>query len=305
MKKITLVIHDQGIDSRLDLFLLQEHYVGQSRNYVQNAIKEGFVLVNDQKVKTGYILKLNDTISIEEIEIKKLDLEAVDLKLDIVYEDDDLLVINKPQGLVVHPASSYHEPTLVHGLLHQVNQLSAINGIIRPGIVHRIDKDTSGLLVVAKNDQTHKALSEDLVTHDIKREYIALCYGKFKEEEGTINAPIGRNFKNRLKMQVSAEGKKAITHFKVIERFEKYTLLSVELETGRTHQIRVHLSYINHPIVGDPIYGPKIVVGNKGQYLHATKLSFLHPNKKEHMTFTVDIPDDFKLFLNKLRSDSV
>jgi 23S rRNA pseudouridine1911/1915/1917 synthase len=301
MSKTTLVIHDQGIGSRLDIYLLEEHYIGQSRNYCQHAIREGHVLVNDQKVKTGYILKLNDVISIEEIEIKKLDLEAVDLKLDIVYEDDDLLVINKPQGLVVHPASSYHEPTLVHGLLHQVNQLSSINGVIRPGIVHRIDKDTSGLLVVAKNDFTHKALSDDLVSHDITREYIALCYGVFKEEEGTIDAPIGRNFKNRLKMQVSAEGKKAITHFTVIERFEKYTLLSCKLETGRTHQIRVHLAYINHPIVGDPIYGPKAVMGKTGQYLHATKLSFLHPNKKEHMTFTVDMPDDFKNFLKKIR----
>jgi 23S rRNA pseudouridine1911/1915/1917 synthase len=305
MQKIIINEGNEGIGQRLDQFLHQTHYVEKSRSYVQHAIKEGYVLVNNQKVKTGYTLKLNDEIQIEEVEVKKLDVKAVNMNLDVIYEDDDLLVVNKPQGMVVHPASSYHEPTLVHGLLHQVEELSSINGVIRPGIVHRIDKDTSGLLVVAKNDKAHQILSEDLKEHDIARDYIALVYGSFEENEGTINAPIMRHPKNRLKMAVLAEGKHAVTHFKVIERFEKYTLLSCKLETGRTHQIRVHLSYIHHPIVGDPIYGPKDTIGSTGQFLHAEKLSFVHPIKKEQMTFTAEMPKVFKDFLSRLREDSV
>ncbi|MDO9628886.1 MAG: RluA family pseudouridine synthase [Acholeplasmataceae bacterium] len=305
MSKTTIKIDSEAVGQRLDQYLHTVFYTEKSRSYVQNAIKEGYVLVNNQKVKTGHTLKLTDLIEIEEIEAKKLDMKAVDMNLDVVYEDEDLLVVNKPQGMVVHPASSYHEPTLVHGLLHQVEELSSINGIIRPGIVHRIDKDTSGLLVVAKSDKAHQILSEDLKDHDIARDYIALVYGRFEENEGTINAPIMRHPKNRLKMAVLADGKHAITHFKVIERFEKYTLLSCKLETGRTHQIRVHLSYIHHPIVGDPIYGPREVVGSTGQFLHAEKLSFVHPIKKEQMTFTADMPQVFKDFLSKLREDSV
>ena len=305
MSKVMIKEGSEAIGLRLDQYLHTTHYQDKSRSYVQNAIKEGYVLVNNQKVKTGYAIKLNDLIEIEEIEVKKLDVKAVDMNLDVIYEDDDLLVVNKPQGMVVHPASSYHEPTLVHGLLHQIEELSSINGVIRPGIVHRIDKDTSGLLVVAKNDKAHQILSDDLKEHDIARDYIALVYGRFEENEGSINAPIMRHPKNRLKMAVLAEGKHAITHFKVIERFEKYTLLSCQLETGRTHQIRVHLSYIHHPIVGDPIYGPKDTIGSTGQFLHAEKLSFMHPIKKEQMTFTAEMPQVFKDFLSKLREDSV
>jgi 23S rRNA pseudouridine1911/1915/1917 synthase len=285
---------------RLDIYLSEVIFKDKSRSYVQNLIKDEHILVNDQKVKTGYILKSGDDITIFDVEPIKLDLEPVDLNLDIVYEDDDLLIINKPEGLVVHPASSYHEPTLVHGLMHQVDSLSSINGIIRPGIVHRIDKDTSGLLVVAKHDLSHQLLSEQLKNHDIKRTYIALVYHSFDEEEGTINAPIGRHAKNRLKMAVVEDGKQAVTHFKVLKRFEEYTLISCELETGRTHQIRVHLAYINHPIVGDPIYGPKQSLGKHGQFLHAAKLEFMHPIKKEYMTFNADIPDYFKDFIKNL-----
>ncbi|OHE30807.1 MAG: pseudouridine synthase, partial [Tenericutes bacterium GWC2_39_45] len=233
-----------------------------------------------------------------------LDITGVDLHLDIVYEDDDIVVINKPEGMVVHPASSYHEPTLVHGLIHQIDELSSINGVVRPGIVHRIDKDTSGLLVVAKNDIAHQALSLDLAEHDIEREYVALVYGRFSETEGVIDAPIQRHPKNRLKMAVIAGGKSARTHFKVIERFEKYTLIQCVLETGRTHQIRVHLSYIGHPVVGDPIYGPKEAIGSTGQFLHARKLTLMHPTKKELMTFTADMPQSFKDLLSVLRQDS-
>ena len=286
---------------RLDLYLLETEFKDKSRSFVQNLIKDEHVLVNDLKVKTGYILKTGDEVTIFDVEPVKLDLNPVNLNLDILYEDEHLLVINKPEGLVVHPASSYHEPTLVHGLMHQVESLSSINGVIRPGIVHRIDKDTSGLLVVAKTDEAHQNLSEKLKNHEIKRTYLALVYHDFAEEEGTITAPIGRHPKNRLKMTVIEDGKHAVTHFKVLKRFDKkYTLISCELETGRTHQIRVHMAYINHPIVGDPLYGPKQVISDHGQFLHATKLSFEHPIKKEYMTFTADIPDYFQKFIDQL-----
>lgn len=295
----------EHVGLRLDHVLNLVLFENKSRSYVQKLIKDGSCLVNGQSVKSGYTLKLDDLIEVEEKEAKSLELDAVDLNLDIVYEDDDLLVINKPQGLVVHPASSYHEPTLVHGLLHQVDELSSINGVVRPGIVHRIDKDTSGLLVVAKNDESHRYLSNELLEHKIKREYIALVYGDFTESEGTIDAPIQRHPQNRLKMAVIATGKHAKTHFKVIERFGKYTLVHCELETGRTHQIRVHMAFIHHPVVGDPIYGPKSIVGDKGQFLHAEKLTFIHPTKKEQMTFTAKLPQNFEEFLIELRKNSV
>jgi len=304
MPKTTLSVTSEFAGTRLDLFLLDQHYANQSRSYVQHAIKEGYARVNGEQVKTGHNLKLNDIVTIEDIENKDLDITGVDLHLDIVYEDNDIVVINKPEGMVVHPASSYHEPTLVHGLIHQIDELSSINGVVRPGIVHRIDKDTSGLLVVAKNDIAHQALSLDLAEHDIEREYVALVYGRFSETEGVIDAPIQRHPKNRLKMAVIAGGKSARTHFKVIERFEKYTLIQCVLETGRTHQIRVHLSYIGHPVVGDPIYGPKEAIGSTGQFLHARKLTLMHPTKKELMTFTADMPQSFKDLLSVLRQDS-
>ncbi|MCD4826161.1 MAG: RluA family pseudouridine synthase [Acholeplasmataceae bacterium] len=292
---------DQILDKqRLDTYLSEHDLADKSRSYIQTLIKDEKILVNDQKVKTGYILKQGDLITLLDVELKTLDIKPVDLKLDIVYEDDDLLVINKPQGLVVHPASTYHQPTLVHGLMHQVDHLSSINGVIRPGIVHRIDKDTSGLLVVAKTDQAHQLLSEQLKNHEIIRNYTALVYHSFDEDEGTIKAPIGRHPKNRLKMTVLENGRFSVTHFKVLKRYDQYTLLSCELETGRTHQIRVHMAYINHPVVGDPIYGPKKVISKHGQFLHATDLSFIHPIKKEHMTFHADIPLYFKNFLDQL-----
>ncbi len=303
MKKI--IINKDYAGTRLDLHLLEHHLQDKSRNFIQQCIKDGQIKVNQHFVKTGYLLKVNDQIDIDITQPEPLKLDSVDLKLDIIYEDQDLVVINKPQGLVVHPASSYHEPTLVHGLLHQVDELSSINGIIRPGIVHRIDKDTSGLLVVAKNDLSHRILSDDLSKHDIERVYIALVYGVIQEDEGTIEAPIARHPKNRLKMAVLPEGKKAITHFKVLERFDKYTYVECHLETGRTHQIRVHMQFIKHPIVGDPMYGPKEVVGQKGQFLHAKTLSFTHPTKKEHMTFHAPMPSSFELLLNQLRKGSV
>lgn len=301
----TFKVEVEHVGMRLDHLLQTVIFESMSRSYVQRLIKEGLCLVNQTKVKNGYAVKLNDLIEIEEEEPKTLPLEAIDLKLDIIYEDDDIIVINKPQGLVVHPASTYHEPTLVHGLLHQVDELSSINGMVRPGIVHRIDKDTSGLLVVAKNDFSHQFLSSELQEHHIQRHYIALVYGDFKEEEGTIDAPIARHPKNRLKMAVVATGKKAKTHFKVLERFGSYTLVHCQLETGRTHQIRVHMAFIHHPVVGDPIYGPKDIMGDKGQFLHAETLILTHPTKKEQMRFSADLPQNFKDFLQELRHSCV
>ncbi|TNF06539.1 MAG: RluA family pseudouridine synthase [Bacillota bacterium] len=303
MKHIKIDKDYQGI--RLDIFLLEHYFKDKSRSYVQQLIKDEHIQVNNEKIKTGYLLKAQDDITIKEVEPEKLNIQPVDLQLDIIYEDEDLLVINKPQGLVVHPASSYKEPTLVHGLLHQVDELSSINGVIRPGIVHRIDKDTSGLLVVAKNDETHRKLSEDLSKHEIERVYLAITYGVITENEGTINAPIARHPKNRLKMAVLPDGKAAVTHFKVLERYEKNTLIECRLETGRTHQIRVHMQFIHHPILGDPIYGPKEVIGDEGQFLHAKELSFYHPIKKEHMTFHAPMPESFQKMIEKLKSNSV
>jgi len=300
MKRTIEVSMDHESD-RLDRYLHTCVMPEESRSHIQMLIRSGHVTVNGKRVKTGYALKANDTIEIEAIEPEDLDLKPIDLALEIIYEDGDLLVINKPEGLVVHPAESHRGPTLVHGLLYQSKNLSSINGVIRPGIVHRIDKDTSGLLVVAKHDRAHVLLSQDLGEHRITRKYIALCYGHFKETSGTIDAPIKRHPKNRLKMAVLEGGKQAVTHFEVVETYQDYTLIRCALETGRTHQIRVHMAYIDHPLVGDPLYGPRDQKGDTGQFLHAYELSFTHPIKKEHMTFTVDMPESFKSFLARIR----
>lgn len=300
MKK-TIDVSTENESDRLDRFL-QEHVMNdESRSHIQTLIRSGAVTVNGKRVKTGYALKASDVIEIEEVEPTELDLRPINLSLDIVYEDEDLLVINKPEGLVVHPAESYRGPTLVHGLLYQTTDLSSINGVIRPGIVHRIDKDTSGLLLVAKHDRAHTLLSRDLSEHKITRTYHALCYGHFKERTGTVDAPIRRHPKNRLKMAVVEGGKHAVTHFEVLKTFDDYTLIACELETGRTHQIRVHMAYINHPIVGDPLYGPRDRKGHTGQFLHAYSISFYHPIKKKHMTFTADMPESFQSFLARIR----
>lgn len=280
------------MDSVLSL-ILQEY----SRSYLSKLIEDGAVLVNgNPETSKKYKVKEGDEISISIPEAKPLDVEAEDIPLDIVYEDDDLMVINKPRGMVVHPAAGNYTGTLVNAVMaHAGDSLSSINGVIRPGIVHRIDKDTSGLIMVAKNNRAHESLSAQLKEHSITRRYVALVYDNIVNDNGTIDAPIGRDPKNRLRKKVNGEApRRAVTHYKVLERYGKYTLCEMKLETGRTHQIRVHMAYIKHPLVGDPLYGPsKQPAFLKGQMLHAKVLGFVHPTTGEYMEFTQELPEDF------------
>ena len=264
---------------------------------------EDSILVNGKKEKLSFKVSLDDKISIEVKENEELDLKPIDMNLDIVYEDEDIAVINKPKGIVVHPSIGHHNDTLVSGLLYELDNLSQINGVIRPGIVHRIDKDTSGLIIVAKNDVSHNKLVDQLKDHTLFRVYNAICCGVINEDKGRINAPIGRDPKDRKKQAVIKDGKEAITHFKVLERFKAHTLVECRLETGRTHQIRVHMSYIGKPILGDPMYGPRKIYGDIGQYLHAKKIGFIHPRTNEYMEFETELPEYFKVELNKLREE--
>ena len=288
-------------DERLDLYLSNE-LDEISRTYIQKLIKENLVKVNGVHKKSSYLVKEGDTIKVELPEPKKLEIIPENIPLDIVYEDKDLAVINKPQGMVVHPAPGNYSSTLVNALLYHMDSLSSINGIIRPGIVHRLDKDTSGLLLIAKNDFIHRELSNQLKERDIHREYIAIVHGILHNDSGRIDAPIGRDPRNRKKMTViSKNSKEAITNYWVLDRFSKYTFAKVRLETGRTHQIRVHFSYINHPIVGDPLYSSgKNEFNLDKQLLHARKIGFVHPRTKEHMEVECDIPEPFKGIVDKL-----
>ena len=281
---------------RLDAYLANK-ISEKSRSYFQKAIEEGNVLVNDKKVKSSYKIRVNDEISYKFLEEKPLEIIESDIPLDIVYEDDAILVINKARGMVVHPSNGHYDgDTLVNALMARKDKLSSINGIIRPGIVHRIDKDTSGLLVVAKTDEAHIFLAEQLKDKTMYREYYALVEGVVPHEQITIKAPIGKDKKDRLKQAVDAiNGKDAITHVTVLKRFKRSSLVSCKLETGRTHQIRLHLSYIKYPIIGDNVYGRKShYYTSKGQMLHAYKLSFIHPITKERVTYVCDVDDEFK-----------
>ena len=293
---------DEEDNERLDYYLSTE-LDEISRTYIQKLIKEKFVLVNDGVKKPSYLVKEGDVLKVNLPEPKKLELIPEDIPLDIVYEDDDVVVINKPQNLVVHPAPGNYTGTLVNALLYHIDSLSSINGVIRPGIVHRLDKDTSGLLIVAKNDFAHKELSNQLKDRKIHREYIALINGVLKNDEGTINLPIGRDPKNHFKMTVIyTNSKEAITNYWVLNRFSSYTLVKVKLETGRTHQIRVHFSHLKHSIVGDPLYSSgKNEFGLDKQLLHARKLGFIHPRSGEYMEFECDIPEGFNGIINKLK----
>ena len=299
MKEVIEIVVDCLDGERIDKFLTTK--TDLSRTRIQELIEQKNITVNEKETKSNYKVKLNDLILIEVPEDEAYDIEPVNMNLDIVYEDSDVLVVNKPQGLIVHPTLSTKEKTLVNGLMYQVKDLSGINGVNRPGIVHRIDKDTSGLLMVAKNDNAHNSLVEQLKNKTTKRLYVALVYGVIEENKGRINAPIGRDKTDRKKMAVVEDGKDAITNFTVLERFDGYTLVECKLETGRTHQIRVHMKYIGHPLVGDPLYGPKKVIGNTGQFLHAKMIGFNHPKDGRYLEFTSDIPDNFKEILEKLR----
>lgn len=278
---------------------LGHHFKQFSRSQIQRWIEDGHVKVNDQPVKPKYKLAVGDVVTIEPEKPKKIDLVPENIPLDIVYEDDDVIVVNKPQGMVVHPAPGHPDHTLVNALMYH-SPLSTINGEFRPGIVHRIDKDTSGLLMVAKNDMAHRSLAAQLKAKTNEREYVALVHGVIKEDQGTIDAPLGRSPKDRKKQAVVADGRHAVTHFKVLKRYQHYTLVSCRLETGRTHQIRVHMKYIGHPLAGDPLYGPRKTLPGNGQYLHARLLGFKHPRTGKQLTFTAPLPSYFQKMLDKL-----
>ncbi len=291
----------QESSGRLDRYLAKQ-FPEYSRSQIQKWIDQGNILVNDQRVKTKYMVNQGDIVSIQEPELEVLSIDPEPIDLDIIYEDQDLIIINKPQGMVVHPSAGHDTGTLVNGLMYYTKQLSSVNGEFRPGIVHRIDKDTSGLLVVAKNDATHRYLSEQLKDKKPERTYYALVHGIIPHKEGTIKAPIGRSPKDRKKQAVVAQGRDAVTHFEVIETFgDQFSLIKCHLETGRTHQIRVHMNYIGHPIAGDPLYGPRKTLKGNGQYLHAQTLGFVHPTTQEYVTFEAPLPEYFEDQLQELR----
>ncbi|PGZ45654.1 RluA family pseudouridine synthase [Bacillus anthracis] len=272
-----------------------------SRTQVQQWIKDDVVTVNGKAVKGNYKVRENDEITVTIPEPEELDIQPEDMNLEIYYEDADVIVVNKPRGMVVHPAPGHTSGTLVNGLMHHCTDLSGINGVMRPGIVHRIDKDTSGLLMVAKNDMAHESLVNQLVAKTVTRRYKAIVHGVIPHDKGTIDAPIARDKKERQSMTVDENGKHAVTHFQVLERFKDFTLVECRLETGRTHQIRVHMKYIGYPLAGDPKYGPKKTLDMNGQALHAGILGFDHPRTGEYIQFEAPIPEVFEDALNILR----
>ena len=274
-----------------------------SRSQVQQWIKEGYVLVNGEKVKTNYKCSLNDTLEIIVPDPEELDVVPEEMDLEIFYEDKDVLVVNKPKGMVVHPAPGHATGTLVNGLMAHCKDLSGINGVLRPGIVHRIDKDTSGLLMVAKNDFAHESLVNQLVAKTVTRKYKAIVHGTIPHDFGTIEAPLGRDTKDRQSMTVVDNGKHAVTHFNVIERLKDFTFVECQLETGRTHQIRVHMKYIGYPLAGDPKYGPKKTLDIGGQALHAGLLGFNHPRTGDYIEFEAPLPSYLEELLNDLREN--
>lgn len=299
METKKLVIDESSVGIRLDKFI-KDNSDDLSREYIQELIEEGYILVNDKNSKSSYKTCLGDEITIGYKEEQNLDVEAQDIPLDVVYEDKDVIVINKEQGMVVHPAPGNYKDTLVNALLYHCKDLSTINGVKRPGIVHRLDKDTSGLIMVAKNDVSHNFLADQLKDKTASRVYVALVHGNVHVKKGIINAPIGRDPKSRVKMAVVKDGKDAVTEFSVLKYYKEFTLIECKLKTGRTHQIRVHMSYIGYPLVGDPLYGPrKLRYGDK-QYLHAKELSFIHPSTKERVTYSTEMPKYFTDFLETL-----
>jgi 23S rRNA pseudouridine1911/1915/1917 synthase len=295
---MTIKIEKEFENQRIDKALAT--ITSKSRMNILKLIEDGNIKINNNPVKASYKVQDGDLVELIEEEPKSLDLEAQDLNLNIVYEDEYVAVINKPKGMVVHPGAGNWDNTLVNGLLYELSDLSGINGVVRPGIVHRIDKDTTGLLMIAKNDLAAESLMEQLKNHECKRTYHALVYGVINENKGRINAPIGRDPDDRKKMAVVKDGKNAITNFTVLKRFKDFTYIECRLETGRTHQIRVHLEYIGHPLVGDKSYGRRKVIGDLGQFLHAKTIGFKHPKTGEWMEFDSELPEYFKEFMNNL-----
>ncbi|MBV7503804.1 RluA family pseudouridine synthase [Bacillus sp. sid0103] len=302
MEKMEHTILEEQKGDRIDKVIssLDEEW---SRTQVQQWIKEGNITVNGQRIKTNYKCNLNDQIEITIPDPEELDVVPEDLNLDIYYEDSDVLVVNKPSGMVVHPAPGHMSGTLVNGLMFHCKDLSGINGVLRPGIVHRIDKDTSGLLMVAKNDLAHESLVNQLVAKTVTRKYKAIVHGVIPHDFGTVDAPLGRDTKDRQSMTVVDHGKHAVTHFHVIERFKDFTFVECQLETGRTHQIRVHMKYIGYPLAGDPKYGPKKTLDIDGQALHAGVLGFNHPRTNEYLEFEAPLPEDIEAVLTQLRNN--
>ena len=296
----SIIINNSENNKRIDLYLIDK--IDMSRSKIQDKLKKGEILVNEKQVKSSYILKENDVISFNIEEKIDTDIEPENIPLDIVYEDNDVIVVNKKNGMVVHPAPGNNHGTLVNALLYHSKNLSKVNGEFRPGIVHRIDAYTTGLLMVAKNDRAHEILAKQLEEKTTTRKYVALVWGVIEHDTGTIDAPIGRDEKDRKKMAVtSLNSKKAITHFRVLERYKNASLIELQLETGRTHQIRVHMNYIGYPVVNDPVYGRRKLINNDGQCLHAKTLGFVHPTTGKYMEFTSELPDKFINILNIIK----
>lgn len=303
MKEFSIDHETEG--QRIDRYL-SDTLEDRSRSYIQKIIKDGHVTVNQKPVKANYRLSFGDRVEVTLPEAKEPDIEPENIPLNILYEDQDIIMVNKPKQMVVHPAPGHYSGTLVNALMyHCGDELSGINGCMRPGIVHRIDMDTTGSLVVCKNDKAHQSLSEQLKEHSIRRIYVAIVHGNIKEDSGTVNAPIGRHPTDRKKMSTHCKnGRNAITHYKVLERFGDYTYIQCELETGRTHQIRVHMASIGHPLVGDEVYGPKKCPfkGLQGQTLHARTLGIIHPSTGEYLEVNAPLPEYFVDLLDRLRN---
>ncbi|BDG79868.1 putative RNA pseudouridine synthase YlyB [Bacillus subtilis] len=300
MNQFDITASEEQKSERIDKFLASTEN-GWSRTQVQLWVKDGQVVVNGSPVKSNYKIQPGDQVTVTVPEPEVLDVLAEPMDLDIYYEDQDVLVVNKPRGMVVHPAPGHLTGTLVNGLMAHCTDLSGINGVMRPGIVHRIDKDTSGLLMVAKNDMAHESLVNQLVNKTVTRKYTAVVHGLISHDDGTIDAPIGRDKKDRQSMTVTRDGKNAVTHFHVLDRFQEFTLVECQLETGRTHQIRVHMKYIGFPLAGDPKYGPRKTIDFNGQALHAGILGFQHPRTDEYIEFEAPLPEDMSALIENLR----
>lgn len=304
MNEIVMEITPEMEGERIDK-CISNYLESLSRSYIQKIIKDGKAYVNDAVVKANYKVKVDDKVQFEIPDCEEPDIPPQDIPLDILYEDKDILIVNKPKDMVVHPAPGHYEGTLVNAIMfHCKDELSGINGVLRPGIVHRIDKDTTGSIIICKNDEAHRKIAQQLKEHSITRKYRAIVYGRIMEEEGTVNAPIGRHPADRKKMAINEKnGKPAVTHYKVLERFDKYTYIECQLETGRTHQIRVHMTSIGHPLLGDEVYGnAKCPFKLEGQTLHAMTIGFIHPTTGEYVEYEAPLPEYFEHLLQILRT---